>query len=219
MRYVARMALGAAWMLLSLPSVAQSPNDVPQNHWARPAVTEMVRLGVLQAPNGKFAGARVATRAELAQSLANLAKALDAGKRVQVASPTPAQGGKPANWATRKVTRYELAATLWRVSTIAAAGIPRNEGKRYGKSDALPAVAKVKLKAADPGYQAVKYLASKRMCLTGSPLLTKSGSEAVTGREVVGATSEMVVGLTDQFTDEPEIRVQIEGAEAHEHKH
>lgn len=46
------------------------PTDVPANHWAAPAVSNLYRLGILQGyPDGSFKGSRPASRYELALTL------------------------------------------------------------------------------------------------------------------------------------------------------
>ncbi|HSI73896.1 MAG TPA: S-layer homology domain-containing protein [Fimbriimonas sp.] len=60
---LAALALGAA-------SFAQAPPDVPANHWAAKAVTDLYQLGILRGyPDGLFRGARPATRYEMAQAI------------------------------------------------------------------------------------------------------------------------------------------------------
>lgn len=210
MRYATGLAVGAACIALVSVCWAQPLSDVPTNHWARQAVSEMVRLGVMRAPNGKFAGGQYVTRAELAQDLERFARALDAGKRVQNAAPPSGPPGKSADWASQPVTRYELAATLWRAASIAGPGLQQNGSKRYGASEALPPAPKVTLPASNPAYASVRYLASKRMVSQGSPLLSPPASARVNGRDVVGAVTEVLVGLVDQFTDEPQNRIELE---------
>lgn len=210
MRYVTGLAVGAACVVLVSVCWAQNPSDVPANHWARQAVAEMVRLGVMPAPHGKFGGGQYVTRAELAQDLERFARALDAGKRVQSAAPPSGPPGKSADWASKPVTRYELAATLWRAASMAGSGLKQNGPKRYGTSEALPPAPKVTLPSSSPAYASVKYLASKRMVSQGSPLLLPPADARVNGRDVVGAVTEVLVGLVDQFTDEPQNRIELQ---------
>jgi hypothetical protein len=209
MKGASHWTLGLTWMLLASGAVAQVPNDVPANHWCRSAVVEMVRLGVLQAPNGRFSGAQPVTRAELAQDLERLARALDAGKRVRSAAPAVGAPAKAVDWASKPVTRYELAATLWHAATMAAPALKSGSAKRFGTSEALPPAPKLALKPTTPGYASVKYLASRRMILQGSPLLAPPADAPVNGKDVAGAVSEVLIGLVDQFTDEPQNRVQL----------
>jgi hypothetical protein len=63
---LASIALGSA-------AFAQSPPDVPENHWASKAVADLYRLGVLKGyPDGLFRGTRPASRYEMAQAIHDL---------------------------------------------------------------------------------------------------------------------------------------------------
>lgn len=48
----------------------KTPNDVPSNHWAAPAVTKLYDLGILQGyPDGMFRGSRPVSRYEMAEAI------------------------------------------------------------------------------------------------------------------------------------------------------
>ncbi len=60
---------------LTMASVAmgQSPPDVPENHWASRAVTDLYRLGILKGyPDGLYRGTRPASRYEMSQAINGL---------------------------------------------------------------------------------------------------------------------------------------------------
>jgi hypothetical protein len=63
---LAGLALGAA-------AFGQAPPDVPANHWAAKAVTDLYQIGILRGyPDGLFRGSRPATRYEMAQAISAL---------------------------------------------------------------------------------------------------------------------------------------------------
>src|SRR5262245_17642883 len=54
-------------LLLGARAQAQTPSDVPPNHWAFEAVQDLANKGlVLGYPDGKFMGTRALTRYEMA---------------------------------------------------------------------------------------------------------------------------------------------------------
>lgn len=68
MKTIASVALALA--CASVMAQSQAPTDVPANHWAYPAVTNLYRLGILKGyPDGTFKGSRPATRFEMATAL------------------------------------------------------------------------------------------------------------------------------------------------------
>jgi hypothetical protein len=68
MKTIASVALALA--CASVMAQSPAPTDVPQNHWAYPAVTNLYRLGILKGyPDGTFKGSRPATRFEMATAL------------------------------------------------------------------------------------------------------------------------------------------------------
>jgi flagellin-like hook-associated protein FlgL len=59
-----------ACIAVSAAALAQAPSDVPRDHWAHAAVSNLYRLNILKGyPDGTFKGSRPVTRYELAQSL------------------------------------------------------------------------------------------------------------------------------------------------------
>jgi hypothetical protein len=75
-----RSLILVAAVAVSAAASAQTPPDVPANHWAAPAVTSLYELGILNGyPDGNFRGSRPATRYELAQALS---KFFEAGKSI-----------------------------------------------------------------------------------------------------------------------------------------
>ena len=73
-------------MLMALPALAETPfKDVPEDHWAKWAVIDLVKLGVTQGyPDGTFRGNKNITRYETAIFLAKLADAIGEGKVEEV---------------------------------------------------------------------------------------------------------------------------------------
>ena len=68
MKTIASVALALA--CASVMAQSPAPTDVPHNHWAYPAVTNLYRLGILKGyPDGTFKGSRPATRFEMATAL------------------------------------------------------------------------------------------------------------------------------------------------------
>jgi hypothetical protein len=182
---------------------AQAPKDVPDSHWARPAVAEVVRQGVMAAPNGSFSGDKKVTRTELAITLANFARALEAGKWPK-ANARAIKDPKKADLSDKPVSRYELAAVLDRVGRIAARGLPTGGAKRYGNSVALPPSLDLKgIPTSDPAYASLQYLAKNRM-LWKTSVLAKPGAQPVTGEQVAESVSSVIAGVNDRLTTEPD---------------
>jgi hypothetical protein len=204
--------LAAIMLALTLFSAAQAQDlkDVPKNHWARNAVIEVTRLGVMKAPTGRFEGSQRVSRTEFAIILANFARSLEkrswptSGKKT-IKNPDI---GKLAG--TSPVTRYELAAAISLVARYAMAGLPKPHGKVYAQSEALPPPPKLSgIAPSHPAYTSLSYLAKKRMLFPNSVLL-KPGSQPVTGQQVADGLAQVIAGLTDQWTDEPQNREMLE---------
>ena len=73
-------------ILMAFPVFAETPfKDVPEDHWAKWAVIDLVKLGVTQGyPDGTFRGNKNITRYETAIFLAKLADAIGEGKVEEV---------------------------------------------------------------------------------------------------------------------------------------
>jgi len=70
MKRISIFVITAVICFVCLPVFAQQYPDVPTNHWAYPAVQELVSKGVIQGfPDGTFSGNRGYTRYEFAQAL------------------------------------------------------------------------------------------------------------------------------------------------------
>ena len=196
-------------VLLSLAccgASGQTLSDVPASHWARTVVREVISRGVMEAPKGRFEGARKVTRRELAITLAALARSLEQGKWTGTNAPALKRDIDATKPAAQSVTRYELAAVIGKVARYAAKGLPRATGKAYPPSEALPAEApKIAVAKSDPAYESVAYLVKNRMAFAPSVAL-KPGSQPVTGKEVAQALAMMIIGLNDRLTDEPQNR-------------
>ncbi len=209
MRFATTLALTGAAILLALTANAQTLRDVPNGHWARPAVLEVVRLNIMGAPGGKFNGTRTVTRRELIVILERLAKSLEAGKWQKTGAPRVNEKIKAKSWRDRPVTRYELAAVIHRLALYAAQGLPKATGKVYNTSEALPPpVTLTDVPRSDPSFASLDFLAKNRMIWPGSPLL-KPGTQPVTGAQTSQALSQMISGLNARLTDEPQNREEI----------
>jgi hypothetical protein len=76
-------------VIISCPVLAQELkfNDVPDDHWAKPAVYDLVKKGITQGyPDGTFRGSRNITRYETAMFLSKLAALVDTSSSVDVSS-------------------------------------------------------------------------------------------------------------------------------------
>ncbi|MGC8666780.1 MAG: S-layer homology domain-containing protein [Chthonomonadales bacterium] len=184
------------------------PNDVPGSHWARAAVADVVSRGVMTAPGGKFRGAQLVTRRELAITLAALARSLLAGRWPKDSAIPLRPSGGFAQSPSGPVTRYTLAAVISKVARYVAAGLPADRHKVFYGSLIFPSRPKILVPKSDPAYSAVAYLVDGRMAFPPSIVL-KPGPQPVTGREVSQALVIMIAGLTDRLTDEPQNREDL----------
>jgi hypothetical protein len=188
------------------PSGGVAVRDIPSGHWAAGAVREVVNRGILSAPDGKFDGDRAVTRRELTIALAQFAKSLLGGKwKAASATAAPPDTGKLQR---KTVTRYELAATLAKIGPSAAAGLPAARPKPVYGSEVFPHSAKVKAPPTESGYAAAQYLAREHMAF-GNSVALAPGSSPVTPAEVKSAVTQVLVGLVDRLTEEPQNREEI----------
>jgi hypothetical protein len=192
-------------------AAATVPKDVPADHWARNDVEAVLKQGVMSAPGGKFGGSAVVTRTDLIHTMAAFGKSLEkgawkagSGKRFKY----PVRD-RPAPSVSQNLTRYELAAVVSRMGAYAAAGLPKAGPKRFGTAGSLPRAMEVtSVKKTDPAYASVQYLAKNRMIRPDS-VLSKPGSEPVTGKDAADAVAAVVTAIIDLRTDEPENREEI----------
>lgn len=199
----------------SVPCLAGTVNDVPASHWAKAEVQEIVSHNIMSAPNGKFSGATLVTRRELAISLAKLAQSLEKGEwKSLAAAPVKQQPDKSGT--DKPVTRYQLAFVLDRIAHFAAAGLPRSTGKAYFQSVQLPPIPKVTVPRTDPAFASISYLAGNKMA-PGTSILLKPGDQPVTGKELADCITSMIAGLNDKLTDEPQNRPEIAPPDRHDH--
>jgi hypothetical protein len=209
MRLATSVALTSAGILLTLTASAQTLRDVPNGHWARPAVLEVVRQNIMEAPGGRFNGTRAVTRRELIVALERMAKSLEAGKWPKTGAPRINEKIKAKSWRDRPVTRYELAAVIHRLALYSTQGLPKATGKVYNASEAIPPpVALTGVARSDPSFASLEFLVKNRMIWPGSPLL-KPGPQPVTGAQASLALSQMISGLNARLTDEPQNREEI----------
>jgi len=63
-------AIAGALSMAGVYGQSGAPTDVPTNHWAYPAVSNLYQAGILKGyPDGTFKGSRPASRFELAQAV------------------------------------------------------------------------------------------------------------------------------------------------------
>ena len=181
--------------------------DVKTGHWAAPYVQTALASGLMSLTDGKdFHGEAKVTRQAAAIMLAHLAQALDTGKwQAQASRPVSPGVLKPlehGDWATQRVTRYEMAKILVSMGDYVANGLPHAPptAKNLGKSQALPDRAALKVPRSNAAYAALTYLGEGRMMTPKSPLL-KADAMPILGGELSQALAEMVTGLVDRQTD------------------
>ena len=202
------MGLGLGLLGTTLGAEGQGlPSDVRSNHWAGKAVQQVLSNGVMSLqPDKKFHGEAKVTHAQAAVAIANLARALEAGKwqtKASVVVPekviTTLQSG---DWKQQKLTRYSFSVILARLGNYIGNGMVRaaTGSKEVAKSEAIPAKITVPLPASNPAYVSLTYLANNRMVRAGSPLL-KADDKPILGEEVSLALAEMTTGLTDRVTE------------------
>jgi hypothetical protein len=194
---------------MSPAALGQQVSDVPRNHWASASVLTVTAASVMDAPGGKFDGARKVTEIELVNTLARFATALEKGAwRNQSASATKVKQPAASAWDSAPVTRYELAALLDRVGRNIMQGLPKPGSKVFGDSEALPRVSIEKVSKTNPAYDSLAFLVKNRMLWGKSPLLDPS-AKPVLGKDVVVSISMMIAGLNDRLTDEPQNREDL----------
>ncbi len=89
MKKLGGLILVSALILLAGSALAQEINfrDVPQDHWAKTAVYDLVKRGVTQGyPDGTYRGDKSITRYETAMFLSKLAAMLDSSSQIDVSS-------------------------------------------------------------------------------------------------------------------------------------
>ncbi len=206
-RFVIWAALGLLGCWGRWAAADTLPSDVRSNHWAAPAVQEVLSNKVLATEKDhNFHGEAKVTHVQAVIALANLAHALESGTwKAAHSKAVPARVGAitaQSGWKSQPVSRYTLAAVLARMGDYVANGLPRPKpgSKDLGKSVVLPPPVKVTLPATHPAYAALTYLAANRMIWPGSPLL-KADDKPVLGGEISVALSQMVAGLNDRMTE------------------
>src|SRR5215470_16828377 len=132
---------GVGLWLTPMTAGGQVPSDVRNGHWAGQAVQQVLQNGVMTPEADKlFHGEAKVTHTQAAIAIANLAKALEAGKWTPGKSapvsmkivPTLERG----DWRRQKVTRYALASVLARMGDYIAKGVERGR-KDLAKSEIL----------------------------------------------------------------------------------
>jgi hypothetical protein len=193
-----------------------APTEVPASHWASAAVKAVISRDVMDAPGGKFDGARKVTRIELANTLARFAKALEKGAwQGSAASAANRKQPAAAAWESSSITRYELAALLDRVGRNVMQGLPKPAGKTFGESEAFPPASLDKVPKSSPAYDSLAYLVKNHM-LWGNSILLNPTSASVTGKDVVAAITMTIAGLNDLLTDEPQNREDLGAPPSHQ---
>lgn len=188
---------------------AQSlPPDVRAGHWASTPVQVVLRNHILSvAPDKGFHGDTKITHLQAILALARLGKALESGAWQGSASiaVTVAKTGiapKSGAWEDQSVSRYVFATVTARMGDYVKAGMvrPQPNEKDLGKSIILPPPVAIKIPVTSPAYEALTYLASRRMVGPGSALLSPD-DKLLKAAEMSRAMRELVAGLTDHLTD------------------
>jgi len=200
------LATLVALACVSAGSARQLPSDVRPNHWAAPAITQLIQAGVVQpGADGLFHGDAKVTRTEVAKALAIVGQALVDGSWKPAGHSRPVPDSVSATWAktswkTEPVRRYAFAAMLARFADYAANGLPRPVADaKVGMSTVLPKVT-VSVSKTDPAYDALTYLIRNRMVRNNSPLF-KTNASALTGGDLGQAFAQFAYGITDRVTE------------------
>lgn len=215
MRYQVVAAMSAL-LLLAGGASCQKITDVPANHWASGSVQELVRAGVMEAPNGKFRGNEHITRREAVRALARYVRMVDKGKQLGIA-PVALKAASPAQMKPdQPVSRYEFAYALARMAAFLQKGLPRPSGKIFGESEAIPPASATQTPKNEPAHADAAFLAKARMLWPKSPLLRADGTK-LTGNDLAQILGQLVVGLIDRYTDEPQNRIDLGTDAPHRH--
>lgn len=200
------IALGC--VALSARTTAQSlPPDVRAGHWASTPVQVALRNHILSVEADKdFHGDAKMTHLQAVLALARLGKALETGAwqgsaTVPVTVARTGVSPRSGAWESQSVSRYVFATVLTRMGDYANAGLarPQPTAKDLGKSAVLPPVT-ITLPKSSPAYEALTYLASRRMVGPGSALLS-ADDKPLKASEMSRALRELVIGLTDRLTE------------------
>lgn len=112
-------------------------------------------------------------------------------------------------WRDRPVTRFEVATVLDRAGAFAMAGLPAKPAANPTVSEAIPPKARVgTVKMSEATRKDLQYLVDRRMIWPGSPLLS-GGPEQVTGKQLADAVWQVIAGVNDILTDEPQNREEL----------
>jgi hypothetical protein len=206
-RIIPIIALGC--MALSARATAQSlPPDVRPGYWAAAPVQVVLRNHILSVEADRdFHGDAKVTHLQAVLALARMGKALEAGtwqnsKSVPVTVAKTDVAPKTGTWEAQSVSRYVFATVLARMGDYVSNGLVRakpNE-KDTGKSIAIPPPVAVTLPKSSTAYDALTYLASRRMIGPGSALLA-ADDKPLKATEMSRAMRELITGLTDRLTD------------------
>jgi len=136
-------------------------SDVPADHWAADAVTELADQGVLQGyPDGTFNGERAVTRYELAVTLARFAEFMNAGRNPLVQpDSTKSRSIIPEecpSWAQDSVLFLSENSILPVDSPIITDGKKFATGEDVAQSLSSLAARFIELEVADPGPEDIE---------------------------------------------------------------
>ena len=205
-------------LLISVLAVPGYPSgirlvDVPAHYWASSAVKQVVARHVMTVVNGRFYGNQKVTRSEFTIALVNFALSLQKSEWAlhpqSYKAPRPILA-KSLTMNKQPLTRYELAAIFARSGPFIQAGLPSNHSRHYGNSTALPAADSVKVPLHQPDSSALLFLTHHRMIWPGSPLI-QLASQPITVQDASVGLAQMILGLNDEYTDEPENRPGFTG--------
>lgn len=201
--------IGLCFVSTAVLGSADLPRDVSEKHWAAASVRVVLQTGVMSAPNGRFEGDRKVTRAELVPILARFARRLEKRQWPTTAAKPLEEVRTTGQWRDRPVTRFEVAAVLDRTGAFAMAGLPAKPAANPTISEAIPPKARVgAVKMSEAARKDLQYLVDRRMIWPGSPLLS-GGPEHVTGKQLADAIWQVIAGVNDILTDEPQNREEL----------
>ncbi len=202
--------IGLLVLVLAVPGYPSGMRlvDVPAHYWARSAVEQVIARHIMTAVHGRFYGNQTVTRSVFTIALVNFAVSLQ--KSEWALPPKSYQAPRPVIAKSLTVnkhplTRYKLAAIFARIGPFVQAGLPSNHSHHYGNSIVLPAANSVKVPPHQPDSSALLFLTHHRMIWPGSPLI-QHASQPITVQEASVGLAQMILGLNDEYTDEPENR-------------
>ncbi|MBI2841951.1 MAG: S-layer homology domain-containing protein [Armatimonadetes bacterium] len=137
------------------PKPKPSFSDVPLDHWAAPAVSQIAEMGIIKGyPDSTFKGDRPVTRYELAVAIARFAEFVDLALKTVVSSPQKSATDKGVDcpvWARNSIELLRFNQVLPADSPIIREGQKAATAEDLAQALASLAARIVEVKTADPG--------------------------------------------------------------------